>query len=198
MVSNSVSTKSGDGGETSLFYGGRVSKSDRRIDAAGIGDAAISALGFARAQIANDANDGSDDAFIHDQLLEIQRLMFLANAEVATDVSNRALLNRDFQTIDAEQVHELDALLARLETSVELPPNFIIPGASVASAALDVARCKVRDYERAVVAMHRAGLIANPQLVIWLNRLSDCVFIMGRYVDRELPPEIVTGTRRQR
>ena len=190
LVRNSISTKRGDSGETSLLYGGRVAKSNRRVEANGIGDETVSALGLARAHC--------DSDFIQDSLLEIQRLMFLANAEITTSTDHLVRLQEHFQTIGEQQVSELDDLLQRLEEKVELPPAFIIPGATVSSATLDMARCKVRELERAAVALYEDGMIENQHLLVWLNRLSDCVFMMARYVDRDLPPEIVTGTRRAR
>ncbi len=185
---NSISTRRGDSGETSLLYGGRVSKSSRRVDATGLGDDAISSLGFARANCENE--------FLRDELLEIQRLIFVANAELSTDLDESSKLQQHFQVIDEENVRQLDELLAYLEQEVTLPSAFIIPGASIASSSLDLARCSVRNFERCVVAMHTDGLVSNHALLTWLNRLSDCVFMMARYADRQLPDEIVTGTRR--
>ena len=190
LVRNSISTKRGDGGETSLLYGGRVSKANRRVEAIGIGDAANSALGMARAMCESD--------FLHDALLEIQRQLFIANAEVMTDVEQLDRLQKHFQTIGESNINELAALMERLENEVQLPKAFIIPGATPKSAAFDVARCKIRDLERALVAMHEDGMLKNPYLLTWLNRLSDCLFMMARYVDRDLPDDIVTGTRRKR
>ena len=190
LVKNSISTKTGDSGETSLLYGGRVSKSNRRVEANGIGDEANSLIGVARAHCGS--------GFLHDELLEIQRLMFIANAEMTTETSYLDRLRKHFQTIGDEQIEKLDDLLRKLEEEVELPRAFIIPGASVASATLDVARCKVRELERAAVTLYDDGMLENPRLLVWLNRLSDCMFMMARYIDRELPPEIVTGTRRKR
>ena len=160
------------------------------MEASGIGDEAVSSLGVARALC--------DSDFIHDALLENQRLMFLANAELTTDIAHLDQLHEHFQTIGKEHVDDLDVLLRRLEDEIELPRAFIIPGASQRSAALDLARCKVRDLERTAVALFDDGMMRNEQLLVWLNRLSDCIFMMARYVDRDLPTEIVTGTRRER
>ena len=165
-------------------------KSNRRVEANGIGDEAVSALGVARAVC--------DSDFLHDELLAIQRLMFLANAELTTDTAQINQLHQHFQTIDATHVAELDVLLQKLEDKVTLPPAFIIPGASMTSAMLDVARCKVRDLERTAVSLYDDGLIQNSHLLVWFNRLSDCIFMMARYVDRDLPTELVTGTRREK
>ena len=190
LVRNSISTKQGDRGETSLLYGGRVAKSNRRVAANGLGDEAVSVIGLARASC--------NSEFVNDELLEIQRLMFLGNAEITTEIEHLERFREQFQTIGAEQVASLDRLLEKLETEVQLPPTFIIPGASLASAALDVARCKIRNLEREAVALFEDGMIQNEHLLTWLNRLSDCVYMMARYVDRDLPTELVTGTRRDR
>ena len=165
-------------------------KSNRRIEANGIGDEVVSAIGVARAVC--------DSDFLYDALLEIQRLMFIANAELATGIDQTSQLHQHFQTIGEEHVTELDRLLNKLEKKVVLPSAFIIPGASMASAMLDLARCKVRDLERSTVSLYDDGLILNPHLLVWLNRLSDCIFMMARYIDRDLPTELVTGTRRKK
>ncbi|MYK62096.1 MAG: ATP:cob(I)alamin adenosyltransferase [Chloroflexi bacterium] len=103
LVRNSISTKVGDSGETSLLYGGRVSKSNRRVEANGIGDEAVSLLGLARAHC--------DSGFLHDELLEIQRLMFIANAELTTEISQLDSLRRHFLTIGDVEMFLLEWLL---------------------------------------------------------------------------------------
>ena len=183
----SISTKLGDTGETSLLYGGRVSKSDYRIEACGVGDETVAAFGMARSLC--------NDEWVSAQLLEIQRLLFIFNAELATEPMEKPKLVEHFKTISGKHVRGLDTLLVQLENAVELPPAFIIPGASAASAALDVARVAVRRLERAVVRLREANELKNDDLIKWLNRLSDCVFMMARYLDRDLPVEAVTGTR---
>ncbi len=172
-----------------MLYGGRVAKSNRRVEANGVGDEAVSSLGLARASC--------ESEFLNDEILEIQRLMFLANAEITTDPEQLHTLRKHFKTIDQTHVAKLDELLRKLEDEVELPKAFVIPGASTASAVLDLARCKVRNLERVAVALFEDGMIQNEHLLVWLNRLSDCIFMMARYVDRDLPPELVTGTRKK-
>ena len=76
-----------------------------------------------------------------------------------------------------------------------MPPNFIVPGATAASAALDVARTQTRNAERRVVELQEAGGLPNENALIYLNRLSDALFALARYEDRHLPHEIVTGQR---
>ena len=186
---NSISTRYGDAGETGLLYGGRVSKSHPRVAAYGLCDMAVSAIGLARAEC--------DDVWIHDQLLEIQRKLFTLNAQLATDTTQTETLTRNFNTIGNADVDALDALLNDLESKVQLPRSFIIPGASRQSAAIDLARTVVRSVERRVVELQESDPVDNPYLLMWLNRLSDCMFMIARYVDRDISPDILTGARRK-
>lgn len=185
---NSISTRRGDNGETSLLFGGRVSKADPRVEAYGLGDMAVSALGLARASC--------QDAWVADQLLEIQRKLFTVNAQLATDTTQTATLAKHFNTIGADDVQALDDLLSNLESQVPLPRSFVIPGASQASAGIDLARAVVRTVERRCTEMLHAGTLNNSCIIVWLNRLSDCLFMLARYVDRDIPQEILTGARR--
>lgn len=182
-----IYTRSGDEGKTGLLFGGRVSKSDIRTEAYGSTDHAISAIGLARAL--------SREEKVSEILLDVQREMFMIGAELATDVANRSLLLENFQIIDEQHIARLESLIDEVGEHVKLPPNFIIPGASRGSAALDVARTQVRTAERRVVDLHDEGLLPNVQILIYLNRLSDLLFMLARFEDRTLPFEIVTGQR---
>ena len=166
-----------------------MSKSHPRVEAYGLCDMAVSAIGLARA--------GCDDIWLNEQLLDIQRKLFTLNAQLATDSAETASLTRHFKTIGASDVDALDALLNDLESQVQLPRSFIIPGASQRSATIDLARTVVRSVERRVVELQEADPVDNPFVLVWLNRLSDCLFMLARYVDRGLAPEILTGARRQ-
>ena len=182
-----IYTRSGDEGETGLLFGGRVSKADVRTEAYGSTDHAVSAIGLARSLCAEEKVRGI--------LLDVQREMFMIGAELATDIGNRNILLERFQIIDDGHVANLEALIDQIGSEVELPPNFIIPGASRGSAALDVSRTQVRTAERRVVELQDADLLPNTQILIYLNRLSDLLFMLARYEDRQLPFEIVTGQR---
>ena len=180
-----IYTRSGDEGETGLLFGGRVSKSDVRTEAYGSTDHAVSAIGLARALASEEK--------VKDILLDVQREMFMVGAELATDPTNRHLLLEHFQIVGESHVARLEKLIDEIGEQVELPPNFIIPGASTASAALDLARTQVRTAERRVVDLKTADLLPNIQILVYLNRLSDLLFMLARYEDRHLPFEIVTG-----
>lgn len=181
MQSGSIATRTGDSGDTGLLYGGRVRKTDARVDAYGAGDEAVSALGLARALCA--------DERVKSLIFEIQQEMFTVNAELATAGDSRHLLEKHFPTITEDKTARLDSILAELEAEVSLPKSFIIPGGSTGSAAIDVARTIVRRTERAAVALLDSGELKNAEVTRYLNRMSDALFMLARYEDRELPME---------
>ena len=182
-----IYTRSGDEGDTGLLFGGRASKADGRVEAYGSTDHAASAIGFARSL--------SEDDFVKGALLDAQRDLFMIAAELATDSSKRDILLERFRIVDESHVERLESLIDDILSRVELPPNFIVPGASPVSAALDVARTQTREAERRVVALRDAGGLPNLNVLIYVNRLSDLLFALARYEDRDLPFEIVTGQR---
>ena len=87
-------------------------------------------------------------------------------------------------------------MIDELNGRMSLPNAFIIPGASAASGALDLARSVLRRAERRVVGLKEQGLLQNPALLQYLNRLADLAFVMARYEDRRLPIEALTGEGR--
>ena len=183
-----IYTKTGDAGETRLLFGGRVPKTDPRCEAYGSTDQAVSAMGLARAL--------SQDPRVREVLLEVQREMFTVGAELATDADQRDQLEANFAVITTEMVDRLEGLIDELDAEIELPSAFIIPGASAASGALDLARSLLRTGERRVVELNERGLLSNPELLRYLNRLSDLLFMLARYEDRDLPTEVLTGSAR--
>ncbi len=180
-----IYTKSGDSGETGLLFGGRVSKTYIRVEAYGATDHAVSAIGLARAL--------SNDDRVKDILLRVQREMFMIGAELATDSANRHHLLERFQIISEKHIAQMESLIDGLNADIALHPNFIVPGASPVSAALDVARTQTRAAERRVIQLRNQDMLPNTQIMIYLNRLSDLLFMLARYEDRNLPMEIVTG-----
>ena len=170
--SPSIATRGGDTGETSLLYGGRVPKDDPHTEACGAVDEAVSALGMARAQ--------EPDPGRAARLLALQRELFTVGAELATGVGERAHLERHFATVTRAMVEGLDAQLADLEARVRLPRAFVIPGGSSLAASIDLARTLVRRAERRAVGLHRAGGLENGEVLRYLNRLSDLLFLVAR------------------
>ena len=182
-----IYTKYGDEGETSLLYGGRVSKNDPHTEAYGISDEAVSTMGLARAL--------SQDEKVQDILRELQRELFTVAAELATDPQKYDLFNRHFKPVTAEMVTRMEDLIDELEQEAEMPNVFILPGGSPASAAIDMARCNVRTAERRTVALKEEGKLTNPEVLRYFNRLGDLLFVLARYQDRGLPLEVATGQR---
>jgi len=185
MPMKSIYTKRGDEGETGLLYGGRVSKADARVEAYGASDEAVSALGLARAL--------SKDEWVKARIMDVQRDLFVVGAELATDRGSHELLTKHFSAVKPEMTARLEGWIDFIAGEIELPRSFIIPGASPASGALDVARAIIRRAEREVVKLDAAGLLANPELLRYLNRLADFAFMLARYEDRDLPFEALTG-----
>ena len=182
-----IYTKTGDTGETRLLFGGRVPKTDPRCEAYGATDQAVSAMGLARAL--------SQQPRVKEILLEVQRQMFTVGAELATDRDQYQHLQANFAVVTPEMVDRLEGYIDELESQIDLPSAFIIPGASPASGALDLARSLLRTGERRVVALQPLGLLVNPEVLRYVNRLSDLLFMLARYEDRELPFELLTGQR---
>lgn len=182
-----IYTKAGDDGTTGLLFGGRVSKTDPRCVAYGEADFATSAMGFARAL--------AQEPRVQEIILQVQKDMFTLSGELATDPANYDKYTSTFEGTTAANVDQLESWIDELASEVELPPNFIIPGASPTSGALDLARSAIRGAERRVVALDQDGQLPNREILRYVNRLADLLFMMARYVDRDLPMDIVTGKR---
>jgi len=174
-----IYTKRGDDGSTGLLYGGRLSKADLRVEAYGTADEAVAALGMARAAC-------SDDALVAD-ILRVQRELFVAGAELATAPDAAERLEDGVSRITEAMVSELEPIIDRYMERVELPPQFVIPGGTELSAALDVARSAVRRAERRTVTLREAERLASDAVLHYLNRASDLVYAMARYADEEHP-----------
>lgn len=167
-----IYTKTGDGGETSLFDNTRVSKADPRVDAYGEVDELNACIGAARA-----AGAGGDLA---GPLDSIQRNLFALGARLA-DPSARIAERVTKASVTDQHVEELEHLIDRLET--DMPPlrRFILPGGSPAGALLHLARTVCRRAERRVIGLGVAAV--DPLVIVYLNRLSDLLFVMARAVN---------------
>ena len=182
-----MTTRTGDGGETSLFGKGRVRKTDPRIEALGDLDEAQSAIGVARAT--------APKSTMGRELLELQRGLYLAMSEVATPTEDLARLQARLGTADVER---LDRVLETVRKMSRIEGQFVIPGENPISAALDQARTVSRRAERRVVECVDAGQVSGEVLLPWLNRLSDVLFVLARSVDKSMTKAKTTqrGTRR--
>jgi cob(I)alamin adenosyltransferase len=159
-------TSRGDDGTTNLLGEGRVAKYHARIEAVGTLDEASAALGLARAQCLDPRSSGI--------LLEAQRDLYKLMAEVAATPENA----EKFHAIDAGRVTWLEEQTDALSKLVEMPKEFILPGDSVAGAALSLARAIIRRAERRVVELFDAEELKNPDLQRYLNRLSSLCFVL--------------------
>jgi cob(I)alamin adenosyltransferase len=165
---NKIYTRTGDGGTAGLVDGSRVSKSSLRMAAIGDVDEADAAIGVAIAAIG-----GGDVAY---QLLNVQNELFDLGADVATPGNIENALR-----IVASQVARLEVAIDDLNSGLEPLTSFILPGGSPAVAALHLARTVVRRAERTAVALDQAEPL-NPQLLAYLNRLSDYLFVAARFI----------------
>lgn len=172
IARKSIVTKTGDTGETGLLYGGRVSKTDPRTEAYGAVDEAISALGLARAQV--------KDRGRHATILRLQSELFTVGAELATDAAEYSKLEEHFMVVTPDFTSRIEDEIVDLERRFPLPDAFVIPGGTMAGAALDVARTVLRRAERRIVALQHAGQLRNAELLRYVNRLSDLVFMLAR------------------
>ena len=176
----SIVTKTGDKGETSLMYGRRLSKADPRVDAYGCVDELSAALGLARSVAA--------DNFLSDQILAAQRDLIIVMGELATAPSDHERYAKDgFHLTTTEMVDRITSVVFDLEKDKSLyPKDWVIPGASVASAALDNARTTCRRAERRVAALVNENKNFNIEILRYLNRLSDLCWVLARYVEKDL------------
>ena len=165
---NKIYTRTGDGGTAGLVDGSRVSKSSLRMSAIGEVDEANAAIGVAIAALS--------DGDIQLQLLRIQNDLFDLGADVATPGEVDGALR-----IVAEQVARLEIEIDDMNASLEPLTSFILPSGSLGVSALHLARAIVRRAERAAVALDQAQPL-NPQLLAFLNRLSDHLFVAARFV----------------
>jgi cob(I)alamin adenosyltransferase len=181
-----IYTKKGDDGTTSLWYGGRVAKSDLRTEAYGAVDEAGSALGLARSLC------GDEHAELAADIARLQNSLFIAGAELATAAEAVERLEAGVTQVSDDMADELDAVIDRHMNRVSLPPKFVIPGGTTLSAALDVARATIRRAERRVVALRESGEPTSEALLRFLNRASDAAYAMARFAD--VPdPELFAG-----
>ena len=179
-----VATTRGDDGTTGLLYGGeRISKDDARAEAYGTIDEAVAALGVARAQLGLKSRLGRLAPTFGDLeavVLQLQRELFVAAAELATNPAAWDRLEDGRTRVSAVMVAELERMLLEAEHRITMPREFIVPGETPTSAALEVARTVVRRAERRAVGLHRDGLVPGSHLLPYLNRLADLLWVLAR------------------
>jgi cob(I)alamin adenosyltransferase len=183
-----IYTKKGDDGTTGLWYGGRVPKTDARTEAYGSIDEANSALGVARALCKKNQSGLASD------LLQLQQDLFVAGAELATAPEAADRLEDGVSRVTDGMVDAVEVDIDRYMRQVDLPPQFVIPGGTELSAALDVARSAIRRAERRIVALRDSDGLASEAVLRYVNRASDLAFAMARFAD-EPNPQLFAGRK---
>jgi cob(I)alamin adenosyltransferase len=174
-----IYTRSGDKGTTSLVYGKRVRKDDGRVEAYGTCDEANSMIGFSLSQLKDVPFEGKDEFFkvFH----KVQTALFHVGAELATPQNKEVKW-----AVTKELVDDLEQTIDKWDQTLEPLKQFILPGGSSAGAAIHVARTIVRRAERQAVKLEKE---VNPLVISYLNRLSDFLFVSGRYINHILKVE---------
>jgi cob(I)alamin adenosyltransferase len=161
------------------MYGRRVPKTHPRVEACGCIDELGAALGLVRAL--------SSDKFVSEKILAVQNGLIIVMGELATDPQDRQRYLKDgFHLTTPEMVEEVTTVIFDLEKDRSLyPKDWVIPGATQLSAALDVARTTCRRAERRATALMTNESDFNPEIVRYLNRLSDFCWILARYAEKD-------------
>ena len=174
-----VATGKGDAGTTGLLFGGdRISKDDVRTEAYGTIDEATAALGMARAELIGLTGEGI--AELDETILSIQRDLFVIGAELATNPDAWNRLEEGRTKVSPKMLARINTLLAATEALIEFPKDFVIPGSSKASSAIELARTIIRRAERWCVTLGREGLLPGEHLLAYLNRLADLLWLLAR------------------
>lgn len=169
-----IYTKKGDDGTTGLLFGGRVRKDSHRIETNGAVDEAQAALGLARAE----AEPGSE---LDEILIGLERDLWVLMSELATEDANRHKLEPGKSLVTTEMVEALETRIDEIADKTTMPADFVVPGQTRLSAALDYARTVVRRAERLAITLAPQG----SQVVPYLNRLSDLCWMLGRWQEGE-------------
>lgn len=167
----SIATKHGDRGQTGLAGGARISKADLRVEAYGSVDELNTALGFARSICT--------DKEVHDWTEQIQRMLFSVGGALASPPENK-----NAPVITPENVDYLTNLVHQIEAVEGILSDWSIPGAHPESAAYEVARTVCRRAERNVVRLAESGVEVKPEILAYLNRLSDLIWLFGRLIEK--------------
>ena len=176
----SIATKTGDSGTTGLMYGRRVPKNHPRVEAYGTVDELNAALGLARSTAAGD--------FVARNLAVIQKDLIVLMGELGVLPEDLPRYVKDgFSLVTPAMTAPLDMLVKEIESQNVTFKGWATPGATVHSAALDVARTVCRRAERRVCDLKESGGTLNPEIIIYLNRLSDLLWLFARWVETKHP-----------
>ncbi len=169
-----ITTKGGDRGSTSLLCGKRVSKDNAFIEIYGTLDELNSFLGLAKSL--------SDNRRLRGVIDKIQKELFMVGADITGGASGRRVHGR----ITRREIESLDSLIEKFgRRLLSKGRSFVIPGKNTLSAIFDVARAITRRAERRVVALKRKRRLRNKVVIVYLNRLSDLLFLIARYSEKK-------------
>src|SRR5450432_739823 len=172
----SIATKTGDDGTTGLMYGRRVSKTHPRVEACGAVDELNAALGLARATAA--------EKFVSENLFWIQKSLVDVMGEIGVLTEDLPRYVKDgYSLVAPEMTAKLDVLVKEIESQNVSFKGWATPGATHNSAALDVARTICRRAERRVCDLQESGELKNAEILIYLNRLSDLLWLFARWAE---------------
>ena len=172
----SIATKTGDDGSTGLMYNRRVSKCHPRVEAYGAVDELNAALGLARAS--------ARQPFVSDRLLQMQKSLVALMGELATEPVDLPRYAKDgFALVSPEMTAQLDRMVSEIEAQKPPSQGWATPGANLSAATLDLARTACRRAERRVCALQENNQLHNDEIIIFLNRLSDALWLMARWAE---------------
>jgi cob(I)alamin adenosyltransferase len=172
----SIVTKTGDQGHTSLMYGRRVSKYHPRVETYGAVDELNAAMGLARAS--------AKHPFVGQNLLVIQKDLIVLMGELATALEDLPRYVKDgFSIVKSDMTAKLEAVIETIEAQKISFQGWATPGGNSSSAALDLARTICRRAERRVCALQDSGQLDNSEIIVYLNRLSDLLWLLARWTE---------------
>ena len=181
-----IYTKNGDEGETNLFLGGKLSKNNIRVEAFGTVDELVSCLGFAKTL--------SENKKVIEIIEMLQHSLFKIGAELSSDSSKtESIIN----VIKKNNINDIELLIDSITQSIDLGTEFIMPGTSSSSAAIDISRTVARRLERIVVSINKSEPV-NKNILIYLNRISDLLFVLGRLEDKGKNIKKIRGIRKKK
>jgi cob(I)alamin adenosyltransferase len=171
----SIVTKTGDKGTTALMYGRRVPKNHPRVEAYGAVDELNAALGMARAT--------AEHELVRENLLRIQNELVVLMGELATAPEDLSRYLKDgFSQLSPDKTAMIEELVVQIEPQISLK-DWAMPGATIHGAAIDSARVICRRAERRVCSLQEAGELGNNEIVVYLNRLADLLWLLARWVE---------------
>ena len=172
----SIITRTGDDGTTGLMYNRRVSKGHPRVEAYGTVDELNAAMGLVRA--------AAEEDFIHDRVLRVQSDLVILMGELATlETDLDRYRNDGYKVVTSPMTFRLEEMAKEIEAQNISFHGWATPGANRASAALDLARTICRRAERRICALHEMQELHNPEIIIYLNRLSDLLWLLARWTE---------------